>query len=368
MREFQQQDQDLSAAERNDIVFLGSDIFRGSVYGKGHPLNIARVWPVIDLCRMLNWLPNIAYQTVEPATPDQLGLFHDMSYIRALQMAERDQALQETLMQRYRIGLDNNPIFADVYRRPATAAAASLIAVDALFEGRVKTAFNPAGGTHHGMPDRANGFCFVNDPALAILQLLFRGAQKVAYVDIDAHHPDGVQAYLSGDERVRLWSVHEANRWPRTGESGDKGDGFAWNFALERGAGNDELLRCMDYYILPEVVRFAPDYIILQAGCDGLEDDPQSGLVFSNNGYWQAAEQILGLNRPTLVLGGGGYNPFSTARAWAGLWGLISGYDPYRCDLPEAAGKLMASLEWSHRRARDKPRRWFERLYDDVST
>ena len=138
-------------------------------------------------------------------------------------------------MQRYRIGLDNNPIFADVYRRPATAAAASLMAADALFESRVKTAFNPSGGTHHGMPDKANGFCFVNDPALAILRLLLKGAQKVAYVDIDAHHPDGVQAHLSGDERVQLWSIHEKNRWPRTGQSGDNGEGFARNFTLERG-------------------------------------------------------------------------------------------------------------------------------------
>ena len=177
-----------------------------------------------------------------------------------------------------------------------------------------------------------------------------------------------MQAHLSGDERVQLWSIHEKNRWPRTGQSGDNGKGFARNFTLERGAGNDELLRCMDQYILPEVARFAPEYIVLQAGCDGLEDDPQSGLVFSNNGYWQAAEKVLGLNKPTLVLGGGGYNPISTARAWAGLWGLISGNDPYRCYLPERASRLLAGLEWSHRWARNRPRRWFESLFDDASS
>ena len=127
----------LSASGCVDYLFFGSDIFLGSVYGKGHPLNIARVWPVIDLCRILKWLPDKYYQPVEPASPEQLNLFHDMSYIRALQMAERDQALQDADMQRYRSGLDNNPIFADVYRRPATAAAASLMAADALFESRV---------------------------------------------------------------------------------------------------------------------------------------------------------------------------------------------------------------------------------------
>lgn len=364
MRRFQQQEQVLSASKRGEFVFFGSDIFRGSVYGKGHPLNIARVWPVIDLCRILNWLPDKCYQPVKPASPEQLNLFHDMSYIRALLRAERDQALDDVQMKRYRIGLDHNPIFANVYSRPATAAAASLIAVDALFDGKVRTAFNPSGGTHHGMPNKANGFCFVNDPALAILQLLARGAEKVAYIDIDAHHPDGVQAHLSGDERIRLWSVHEENRWPRTGQTGDKGDGFAQNFTLERGAGDKEFLRCIDRHILPGVEKFAAEYIVLQAGCDGLEDDPQSGLSFSNIGYWQAVERILRLNKPTLVLGGGGYNPISTARAWAGIWGLISGNDPYCCELPDAASRLLEELKWSHRRAQIKPRRWFERLYD----
>ncbi len=366
MARIQQQDQDLSIPRNQNCLFLGSDIFRGSVYGDGHPLNIARVWPVIDLSRILGWLPEALYQQVAPATPQQLSLFHQPGYIAALQDAERDQALDEERMQRHRIGLDNNPIFADVYRRPATAAAASLKAADILFEGGATRIFNPSGGTHHGLPDRANGFCFVNDPALAIMRLLARGAQKVAYIDIDAHHPDGVQAHLSGDERVRLWSVHEANKWPRTGPAGDKGDGFAQNYTLERGAGDTALLACMTADILPEVAAFDPEFILLQAGCDGLADDPQSGLMFSNIGYWRAAEGVLRLNKPSLVLGGGGYNPFSTARAWTGMWGLVCGQNPYHCTLPPEGRELMASLSWAHRRARAKPERWFERLYDEA--
>ncbi len=366
MKRFQQQGQDFSESIPQKVMFLGSDIFRGSVYGKGHPLNIARVWPVIDLCRILGWLPDTAYRPVLPATAEQLSLFHTTAYISALQDAERDQALDAARMEQHRIGLDSNPIFADVFRRPATAAAASLKAADMLYDGQASRIFNPSGGTHHGLPDRANGFCFVNDPALALLRLLERGAQKVAYIDIDAHHPDGVQAHLSGDERVRLWSVHEANKWPRTGPAGDTGNGFARNFTLQRGAGDDQLLGCMRAEILPELTSFNPDFIVLQAGCDGLADDPQSGLMFSNIGYWQAADHILQLNKPILVLGGGGYNPFSTARAWTGLWGLVCGQDPYQCTLPPEGGDLLAGLDWAHRRARDKPGRWFERLYDDV--
>ena len=365
MARFQQQDQEFSSFAHQSCLFLGSEIFRGSVYGTGHPLNIARVWPVVDLCRILGWLPDEMYRPVQPATPDQLSLFHQPDYIAALQDAERDQALDTFRAQKHRIGLDSNPIFADVYRRPATAAAASLKAADILIEGQAKRVFNPSGGTHHGLPDRANGFCFVNDPALAILRLLARGAQKVAYVDIDAHHPDGVQAHLSGDERVRLWSVHEANKWPRTGPEGDTGDGFARNFTLARGAGDEALHHCIEASILPELAAFDAEFIILQAGCDGLADDPQSGLQFSNIGYWQAAEAILALGKPSLVLGGGGYNPYTTARAWTGIWGLVCGQDPYHCDLPQEGQAVLAGLDWAHRRARNKPSRWVERLYDD---
>ncbi len=270
------------------FLFLGSDIFRGSVYGRGHPLNIARVWPVIDICRALGWLTDSSYQSVEPARPQQLGLFHSQAYIAALLEAEARQTLSPEMSERYRIGRDGNPIFPQVYSRPATAAAASLTAAELLLSGRYHRIFNPAGGTHHGLPDRANGFCFVNDPALAITALLTGGAGRVAYVDIDAHHCDGVQDHLSSDARVRLWSVHEAGRWPRTGADTDIGGGFARNFTLKRGGGDSDLLAIINNHILPDVTGFTPDFIIIQAGCDGLADDPQSGLCYSNSGYLQA--------------------------------------------------------------------------------
>ncbi|MGB0710703.1 MAG: acetoin utilization protein AcuC, partial [Candidatus Puniceispirillaceae bacterium] len=263
------------------FCILGSDIFRGSVYGKGHPLNIARVWPVIDICLALDWIESGEYCSIEPAQPEDLRLFHTADYIQALQEAEKYQKLGEQKMQRHRIGLDNNPIFPQIYRRPATAAAASIFGAKLLLSGDRQTVFNPSGGTHHGMPDKANGFCFVNDPALAILTLLEGGAGRVAYIDIDAHHADGVEAHLSSDPRIKLWSVHEENRWPRTGLAGDKGGGQACNFPLARGAGNTALLEILDQHILPDIQQFSPEFIVLQAGCDGLMDDPQSGLAYT---------------------------------------------------------------------------------------
>lgn len=348
------------------VRFLGSDIFRGSVYGQGHPLNIARVWPVIDICRALGWLAADEYQQIAPATPKELQLFHTPDYVAALLEAEKQQELSAAQMQRHRIGLDNNPIFPQVYSRPATAAAASMRGAKALLSGEAQIVFNPSGGTHHGMPDRANGFCFVNDPALAILSLLRGGAGRVAYIDIDAHHADGVEAHLSGLPQVRLWSVHEENRWPRTGKAGDVGQGNARNYTLARGAEDTALLKIINQHIVPEVSEFAPEFIILQAGCDGLADDPQSGLCYSNQGYWQAIEQILALKTPSMILGGGGYNPYSTARAWAGIWGLIKGKNPYQTKANADVQQILSSLEWQHRRAQNRPARWTEQLFDET--
>ena len=122
--------------------FFGSDIFRGSVYGRGHPLNIARVWPVIDICRALGWLAADEYQQIAPATPKELQLFHTPDYIAALLEAEKQQELSAAQMQRHRIGLDNNPIFPQVYSRPATAAAASMRGAKTLLSGEAQIVFN----------------------------------------------------------------------------------------------------------------------------------------------------------------------------------------------------------------------------------
>ena len=355
----------LSMETQTRKFMMGSDIFRGSVYGVGHPLNIARVWPVIDICFDLGWLSDANYLQVAPAPAERLALFHTSDYITALFEAEQKQSLDSLRMERHRIGKDNNPIFPQIYSRPATAAHASILAAEMLANGKADIIYNPAGGTHHGMPDRANGFCFVNDPALAICYLLQAGIDRIAYIDIDAHHPDGVEAHLSGDARVRLFSVHEENRWPRTGRQGDKAGGFASNYTLPRGAGDAEFLAICSENILPELDEFAPEIIILQAGCDGLRDDPQSGLLYSNIGYWRSISLLLSRNIPALVLGGGGYNPYTTARAWVGVWGIISGHDPVSTLLPPASIALLRSLEWHHRLGRNPPESWFIRLADN---
>lgn len=345
--------------------FLSSEIFRGSSYGKGHPLEIPRVWPVIDLCRHFGWVAETQYISVPPATADELSLFHTEPYIQALKDAEQHQTLSDERKRRHNIGQAGNPIYPDIYSRPATAAKASIVGAEMLARGEARCVFNPSGGTHHGKADQAFGFCFVNDPVLGILTLLKSNARRVAYVDIDAHHGDGVQDALSHLPEVRLFSVHEADRWPRTGKTNDFGAGYAQNYLLSRGAGDRDLLTVVKDQILPEIHKFQPDVLVLQAGADGLAGDPQSGLNFSVNGYWNAAKQILDYGTPTLVLGGGGYNPVTTARAWTGLWGLIADQDPHKQRLDAWSANLLHGLHFPHRLGRDMPQRWFSHLGDN---
>ena len=348
-------------------VFFGSDIFRGSGYGAGHPLHIPRVWPVIDICRDMGWLADGQYISVPVARPDELALFHHPSYVAALQEAEQFQVLDIARQTRHQIGIKGNPFYPEMYRRPATAAKASLMAAEMMLAGQARRLFNPSGGTHHGMPDYANGFCFVNDPALAIARLLQGGAQKIAYLDIDAHHPDGIEAHFGTDARVSLYSVHEENRWPRTGTSGRKDR--IWNQTLPRGSGDQPFLSAVMDGFLPDLVASKPDYVIVQAGADALRDDPQSGLAVSQSAYLCVIEACLDLPCPVLITGGGGYNPFTTARAWAAIWGLMIGIrrdEMAKLILPETTQEMMKSLVFEHRLGRDKPLYWLARIIDPV--
>ncbi len=342
-------------------LFLGSEIYRHSTYGSKHPLSIPRVSTVMDLCEALSWLPPEAYRTSPRATPSALQIFHTPDYIAALQTAEKTLSVSEETREKYGLGTISNPVFAEMYRRPATAAGGSILAADLLQDGGI--IYNPAGGTHHGLRNRASGFCYLNDPVLAILTFLSAGLERIVYVDIDAHHCDGVEAAFHGSDKVRMISVHEARRWPFTGALEDTAGGAAFNLPVARGLNDDEFYAILDQVILPAAAAFRPQAIVLQCGADAVAEDPLSRLTLSNNAHWRAVASLRDMAPRLLVLGGGGYNPWSVARLWSGVWATLNNIEiPDK--LNARAQSLLRDLTWNRAAGKQPPQHWFDTLRD----
>ena len=343
---------------------IGSEIYRRSSYGGRHPLAIPRVSLTLDLVRALGWVPDGCYIEATKATPAELARFHDPAYIAAVERAELDGRVDPQASERYHIGRNGNPVFPEVFSRPATACCETLAAVELLMSGRNGPAIvhSPAGGTHHGRRDRAAGFCYFNDVALGILRLLDRGVGRVLYIDLDAHHGDGVEDAFRDEPRVLTISIHERDRWPHTGGIADQGPSWR-NLPVPAGFNDSELDFLMDEAVLPLGTRFAPEVVVIQAGADALADDPMTKLALSNGAVWRALERLHRLAPRALVLGGGGYNPWAVARCWAGVWATLTGIEiPPR--LPEPAEQLLRAVEWRHSLARNPPERWFTALAD----
>lgn len=343
-------------------VFIGSEIYRKSSYGAWHPLRVPRVSTVMDVCRAMDWLRREVYVNSPMAKPKALEVWHDPDYLAALVAAERDQMVSAAVREKYGLGTASNPIFPEMYRRPATSAGGALLAGDLLRNGGV--VYHPAGGTHHGMPDRANGFCYLNDPVLSILSLRRNGVQRIAYVDIDAHHPDGVEHAFDGDGDTLMISIHEAGRWPKTGSLGDAGLGNCFNLPVVAGFNDSEMALVRDDLILAKLQAFAPDAIVLQCGADGVEEDPQSRLSLSNNAHWDVVRSIMGMAPRLLVLGGGGYNPWSVGRLWSGVWATLNGYEIPDVLPPQAEAVFRALTFEGNSRGRNPPAHWFTTLRD----
>jgi len=350
-------------------LFIGSEIYRDSSYGRDHPLGIPRVSACIDLARALNWLGDDAYVDSPQATRADLERFHDPAYIRALMAAEESQVVSPEIAERHHIGSNGNPVFPEMFRRPATAVGGGQLAARLLRQGG--TVYSPGGGQHHGRPDRAAGFCYFNEPALSILALLDNGAERVFYLDLDAHHGDGVQDAFHDDDRVFTLSIHEDERWPmRRGEGAaasggidDRAGGAARNLPVPRGFNDSELEYLTETVVLPLIQAWRPDALFVQGGSDALADDPQSRLALSNTALWRVVAQVSDLAPRLMVVGGGGYNPWSVARCWTGIWGTLNGFDTPDA-LPSAAEIFLRSLRWNHKRGRTPPEHWFTTLAD----
>jgi acetoin utilization protein AcuC len=217
---------------------------------------------------------------------------------------------------------------------------ATLQAVDFVADGRGEIAFNIAGGLHHAMKSRASGFCYINDPVIGIMRLLSRG-KRVAYIDIDAHHGDGVQRAFYETNRVLTISLHETGctLFPGTGfeyEIGEgEGEGYAVNLPFPHDT-NDEVYVWAFEEVVPELIHaFQPDVVMTQLGVDAFYDDPLTNLHLSIRGYERVLKKIKDLAPKWVALGGGGYNVSNVARAWTLAWAVMNGIELEE-DLPES--------------------------------
>ncbi len=342
-------------------IYIGSEIYRNSSYGPKHPLAVPRVSVCTDLCRALGWLPEDAYRDAPMARDAELARFHTREYIAALRRAEATQHAGEIDRTRHRLGIEGNPVYPEMFRRPAISAGGVLLAARLTADGGIVHC--PGGGTHHGRADRACGFCFINDPVLGLLAWRDQGLTRIVYLDIDAHHGDGVQDAFHDDPDVLTISLHEAGRWPCTGAANDRAGGAARNFPLPPGCNDTEFRTLIDTAVLPLIRAHRPQAILLQAGADALEEDPLARLSLSNNAHCAVAAALRDLAPRLVVLGGGGYNPWSVGRCWAAIWATLNDL-PIPDILPPAAEAVLRGLRFDRAAGRNPPVHWFTTLRD----
>jgi acetoin utilization protein AcuC len=348
---------------QNDALVVTSDVYRRAAYGRNHPLAIPRVETALDIAADLGW---IAGRSRPSPVADEglLARFHTPEWIAALREADASGAVSPAVRARHGLGTMENPLFPGVFERAATSVGGSFEAARLALDGRV--AFHPAGGTHHGRPDGASGFCYFNDPVFAVLGLLDAGLDRVAYVDLDAHHGDGVENAFAADRRVFTLSIHEAGRFPGTGALHDRREGRARNLPVPRGLIDDELALLIDEAVLPVLERIAPQAIVVTCGADPLLGDPLSAMRLSNRALIDATLAVVARSPRAVVLGGGGYNPWTLARHWAALWGALAGFAlPDR--LPGASRRRLAALDCDLVEEEDRDPAWFETLIDAPS-
>ncbi len=346
---------------------FSSKIFKGSRYGEGHPLNIDRVWPSLDLLKIMNWVSNEELVFNEPAHFEELSSFHDIDYLKILKKAERFQDLNDFEKKKYNLGIGVNPIFKEVYSRPAAAAKSSMRAIEYLASNKAEKILNFSGGTHHGRKNFASGFCFLNDCILAIMKAKELGFTNILYIDLDAHHCDAVQDQFINQDEVQIVSIHELNKWPRTGRIEDSIIRNIMNIPVPEKFNDSEMLFTLNELIIPYCEDLKPDVTIIQAGTDSLKDDPQSNMLLSNYSYWKSISKLKNISSKTLILGGGGYNPYITAKAWAGNWLILNSRENLLKEkMNEECKNLLRSLKWKNSRVRNGiPDRWLYKWIDN---
>jgi acetoin utilization protein AcuC len=301
-------------------------------YGSSHPLKMRRLRLTHDLTEACGLLGRGVRRVVpRAASVDELAAGHDRAYLAALEACE--SGALPPAGPRHGLGYGDNPVFPGLWSVARLVAGASIEAADRVAAGETRVAMSIAGGLHHAMRDRASGFCYVNDPVLAIRRLLDRGLARVAYVDIDVHHGDGVEAAFWEDDRVLTISLHQDGRtlFPGTGFATDigeaRGRGYAVNVPLLPGADDEVVVSAFEAVVPRFLDAFQPDAVVAQLGVDSFADDPLARLDLSTNGFEAMVRRIAALAPRLVALGGGGYQVANVARGWTLAWAIVSGQE-----------------------------------------
>ncbi|MEW6444344.1 MAG: acetoin utilization protein AcuC [bacterium] len=352
-------------------AFLYTNAYFAYDYGAGHPLKIERLRLTRDLCNAYGLfdLPQTVVVEPRPAAEDEILRFHTPPYVAVLKQASRLEIDGE---YGFGLGPGDNPVFPGLWEWSLLQTGASLECARLVWEGEARIAFNIAGGLHHAAASRASGFCYVNDPVLAIRYFLDRG-QRVLYVDVDAHHGDGVQWAFYADPRVLTVSFHQDGRtlFPGTGAVTEKGrgEGLGYSVNVPMLPGSDDEVFWQGFStVLPRLMEsFKPDVVVSQLGVDTFVSDPLANLELTTNGFSRVISYLKQGAPRWVALGGGGYDVANVARAWTLAWALMNGVD-LPDELPEAMRPVLTRYGASGGKLRDPEHKgqWQDRCLDHL--
>ncbi len=285
----------------------------------------------------------------EKADPQTLELYHTPEYLQALDAINRGQYDFEMLEMG--LGTGDCPAFCGVFDYACWAAGATVTGAKWILQNKAYIAFNPSGGYHHAFPNRAGGFCYINDVVLGC-ETLAKAGKRVAFVDIDVHHCDGVQAAFYNRSDVMTISTHQDGRtlFPGTGFSDEigtgPGRGYSINLPLPLGTYDEIYMKAFRAIVLPLLDVFVPDVIVLEAGADTLAGDPLAGLSMTNNTMADVVNLLLSFGKPILAVGGGGYNVENTVRAWTLVWTALCGEQISDDLMAGMGGVMLENMDW----------------------
>ncbi len=284
-----------------------------------------------------------------PAARTVLKKFHSARYLHALKNAQAGKWDLEALHMG--IGTPDCPVFKGMYDYAVLATGGTLVGAQLVLSGEADAVFNPSGGYHHAFPEKAAGFCYINDNALACL-ILAEAGKRLLYLDVDVHNGDGVAHAFYNRSDVMTISLHENPKtlFPGTGfedEIGEgEGRGYCVNVPLPVGTFDQAYLHVFESIVLPLARAFNPDVIVFELGADGLAGDPLAHLYLTNSTYAEIIRHLLRFEKPILATGGGGYHVENTVRAWALAWTVLSGQEIAHGMEAAIGGVMLQSTDW----------------------